>query len=114
MERLLFMAAVRSADTLADTMSARRPPVTSHTIPLDELSPGLHGEVVGLAGGDPDPVGRRLADLGFLAGTHVQALRRAPMGDPTVYQLRNYQMCLRAREAHRILVSVEGTDRVLP
>ena len=49
-------------------------------------------------------VGRRLSDLGFLPGTAVRVVRRAPLGDPTVYELRGYQLCLRRAEASRIKV----------
>jgi len=106
------MVAVRNAELSMDAHSARA--CEDLQIPLADLPVGTIGQVVGLAGDDADPVSRRLADLGFLAGTPVQALRRAPMGDPTVYRLRNYQMCLREREASRILVQIAGTDRVLP
>jgi Fe2+ transport system protein FeoA len=51
------------------------------------------------------PIGRRLCDLGFLPGTEVLVVRRAPLRDPTIYQLRGNQMCLRKAEAQRILVS---------
>jgi len=51
------------------------------------------------------PVGRRLSDLGFLPGTEVLVVRRAPLRDPTIYQLRGNQMCLRKAEAQRIIVS---------
>ena len=33
--------------------------------------------------------GRRLEDLGVIAGTIVRVERRAPMGDPTIYEVRN-------------------------
>ena len=51
-----------------------------------------------------DAVGDRLADLGFLPGTTVRVVRRAPLGDPTIYELRGTQLCLRKRETARILV----------
>lgn len=50
------------------------------------------------------PVGRRLMDLGLLPQTPVQALRRSPLGDPTVYALRGYQLCLREVDAARVRI----------
>ena len=50
------------------------------------------------------PLGQRLRDLGFLPGTEVSLLRRAPLGDPAVYALRGTQFCLRRSEAARIRV----------
>jgi len=71
---------------------------------LSDVPVGGGGSVVGIVDRD-DPVGDRLASLGFLPGTSVTVLRRAPLGDPTVYELRGYQLCLRRREAERVLVT---------
>ena len=54
------------------------------------------------------PRGQRLADLGFLPGTEILALRRAPLGDPRVYELRGVQICLREAEAGEVEVRVGG------
>ena len=54
------------------------------------------------------PAGTRLLDLGFLPGTPLRVLRRAPLGDPVVYELRGYQVCLRRVDASQ--VSVERVD----
>jgi Fe2+ transport system protein FeoA len=50
------------------------------------------------------PLGQRLADLGFLPGTRVTLVRRAPLGDPAVYELRGSQMCIRRSEAGAIRI----------
>jgi Fe2+ transport system protein FeoA len=50
------------------------------------------------------PIGRRLLDLGFVPGTEVRSLRRAPLGDPSLYELRGTRLCLRRGEAARIRV----------
>jgi ferrous iron transport protein A len=56
-------------------------------------------------------VGERLLDLGFLPKTPIRVLRRAPLGDPTEYELRGYRLCLRSTEAARIRVQpVTGSD----
>ena len=69
---------------------------------LADLAPGSSARVVAV---DPQsPIGRRLLDLGFVAGTEVHVLRRAPLGDPVEYELRGYRVCLRRSEAARIAV----------
>jgi len=70
--------------------------------PLTALKPGQRAriEAVELEG----PAGTRLRDLGFLPGTEVRLVRRAPLGDPAVYELRGAQICLRRTEAQAIHV----------
>lgn len=69
---------------------------------LAVLPVGMSAVVEAVAGGSP--VAARLLDLGFVPGTVVRALRRAPLGDPTLYELRGTQLCLRRSEARRIEV----------
>jgi Fe2+ transport system protein FeoA len=69
---------------------------------LDSLAPGERAIVTGVL--DGTPIDRRLEDLGLLAGTEVRALRRAPLGDPIVFELRGYQLCLRRSEARRVAI----------
>jgi ferrous iron transport protein A len=70
---------------------------------LSSLQPGAHAVVTGI---DADPqVAERLCDLGFVPGTAVRVVRRAPLGDPTEYELRGYRICLRRSEGARIRVS---------
>ncbi len=69
---------------------------------LSDLSPGQEATIVTVD--DTGPVGRRLLDLGLLPGTHVRALRHAPLGDPGVYELRGYRLCLRRSESERVQV----------
>ena len=73
---------------------------------LAQLRPGDHGAVSAIDG-DPAVVSR-LASLGFRPGTDVECVRRAPLGDPTVYRLRSYEICLRRREAGRVTVTVQA------
>jgi len=82
---------------------AAPPPALS----LADLEPGADARVEGVEAGTP--IGRRLQDLGFVPGTPVRVLRRAPLGDPVEYELRGYRLCLRRTEARRIRV-----QRVLP
>jgi ferrous iron transport protein A len=48
--------------------------------------------------------GQRLLDLGFVPGTEVRVLTRAPLGDPMLYSLRGTHLCLRRTEADRVRV----------
>ncbi|MBO2445231.1 ferrous iron transport protein A [Actinomadura nitritigenes] len=58
--------------------------------------------MLGVAPAGADAVGRRLAALGFTPGTVVEVVRRAPLGDPVIYRLKDYEVCLRRAEAARI------------
>jgi ferrous iron transport protein A len=69
---------------------------------LAELEPGDHAVVAEVVG--EDATGHRLLDLGLLPGTRVQVIRRAPLGDPSEYELRGYRLCLRRSEARRVRV----------
>ena len=83
------------------------------SIPLSRLAPGQVAEVKSVDG--TSPIGRRLIELGFRPGTRLRVIRRAPLGDPTTYELRGSRFCLRRAEAERIAVSpleVVATDRL--
>lgn len=73
---------------------------------LSSLPVGSIATVVGVTGKGIQA--SRLADLGFLPGTPVTCLRRAPLGDPRLYELRGVQLCLREAEAACIRVSLDG------
>ncbi|HHY08034.1 MAG: FeoA family protein [Lawsonella sp.] len=77
---------------------------------LSELTPGSVAVISGLDTAAPEPVKRRLSDLGFTPGTVVTMLRRAPLRDPAVFQLRNYEMCLRKHESCLIYVDASTDD----
>ena len=70
--------------------------------PLSDLPVGGRARVVALAA-SPE-LAARLTALGFLPATEVRCRRRAPLGDPRVYELRGTQLCLRRSEAERVLV----------
>jgi ferrous iron transport protein A len=76
---------------------------------LDRLGRGEAARVVEVTG--DDAVARRLDDLGLRRGIEIRMIRRAPLGDPTVYELCGYQLCLRGREAGRVrVVRLEGAE----
>lgn len=75
-------------------------------MPLSQLPVGAAALVVRIEA--PGPMAVRLADLGFLPGTPVACLRRAPLGDPRLYELRGTQICLRRQQAGQIRVRTDG------
>ena len=75
---------------------------TDFNFPLSEMTPGSEAVVVSTdASGS---IGRRLQDLGLLPGTRVRLIRRASLGDPAVYELRGYRLCLRRSECEQVVV----------
>ncbi len=79
----------------------RRGP-TAALRPLSELAPGTRAVVAAVDA--ESPLGRRLQDLGFVPHTEVKVVRRAPLGDPTEYEVRGVRLCLRRTEAAGIAV----------
>ena len=76
---------------------------------LDQAPIGQPVRVISIAG--DDGVARRLADLGVRPGITVECLRRAPLGDPSVFELCGYQLCLRRTESARVrVVRIEAGD----
>jgi len=83
--------------------SPTRPHGESQT--LDQISRGRSVQVVDVVG--DDPIARRLNDLGIREGARISVIRRAPLGDPTVFELCGYQLCLRRSESSRVRVTPE-------
>ena len=74
-----------------------------NTETLDQIPKGRAVIVDGVLG--DDPIARRLNDLGIREGARIEVIRRAPLGDPTVFELCGYQLCLRRTESERVRVS---------
>lgn len=72
-------------------------------IRLSDLPVGAEAIVVSVDLGE-DGQGRRLKEIGFCAGTKVRVERRAPLGDPTVYEVRSTRLALRRVGARLIEV----------
>ncbi len=83
-----------------------------HPVSLAQLPAGASARVASVEA--PGALGHRLADLGFLPGTPVACLRRAPLGDPRLYELRGVQLCLRREDAEQIRIRVEDEDPADP
>ena len=70
--------------------------------PLSELNVGERGILESLA--LPESVQNHLMHMGFVPGSCVHALRRAPAGDPTVYCVDGMEIALRHETASAIRV----------
>ena len=57
---------------------------------------------------------RRLMEMGLLPGTRVEAIRRAPLGDPLKIRLRGYLLSLRLADAAEISLAPEATADMAP
>jgi ferrous iron transport protein A len=77
---------------------------------LDELEIGAAGTVVAVEG--DAPIRRRLLEMGFCNGALVEAIRRAPLGDPIQFRLRGYHISLRNEQARCVRIA-RGTG-ILP
>jgi|ETNmetMinimDraft_25_1059894.scaffolds.fasta_scaffold436526_1 ferrous iron transport protein A len=78
----------------------------STPVRLCDLSPGQHARVLRVEPGGP--ASRRLLDFGLLPETPILAVRRAPLGSPTLYEFRGYRLCLRNEHAALVVVETES------
>ena len=95
--------AVSQHSTSASTGTTSTPPPAERF--LSDLRVGTTSRVVGLVEDTASgPIIRRLSNLGFVPGRVVTPLRRAPLGDPVVYRVADYELCLRRHEARIVRV----------
>jgi Fe2+ transport system protein FeoA len=71
---------------------------------LCELTAGEKGRIVRIEGGGA--IGRRMTDMGAVAGTVIEVIRVAPLGDPMEVRLKGYNLSLRKDEAKRVKIEV--------
>jgi len=81
-------------------MTPARSRADRHTRKLGELEAGARA-IVRRVSGEPGLL-RRLMELGFVPGTPITLVRRAPMGDPIELRLRGTHFSIRTSEADRI------------
>ena len=72
---------------------------------LTFLNPGEGAYISTLDVTTAPEIARRLMALGFVPGTYVTVVRRAPLGDPIEFELRGGRISLRGSEARLILIS---------
>jgi ferrous iron transport protein A len=75
-------------------------------MPLLELPVGRPARITEPPPGSSIP--SRLSDLGFVPGTVLCIIRRAPFGDPIEVEIRGYRLCLRAAQLETLRVVPES------
>lgn len=81
---------------------------------LSELRPGCRAVITSVSTQARTTTGqarlaRRLHDLGLRPGQPIQMLRRAPLGDPAVFLVADYELCLRRQDAAHVQVTTVST-----
>lgn len=79
--------------------------MTMSTRSLGDLAIGETAVISGYTEGAP---ARRLLEMGFLPGTAVKAVRKAPLGDPIEYFVMGGRVSMRKVDAVEILVKPES------
>jgi ferrous iron transport protein A len=87
---------------MSDAMTLADTPQPASESTLDQISMGERVRVRSVAG--DDAIARRLGELGVRRGIEIEVMKRAPLGDPTLFELCGYQLCLRRNESARIQV----------
>lgn len=72
---------------------------------LAGLRVGQSGILVGFRDDMGTETMRRLFDLGFAPGAAVELVRRAPLGDPSIFRVADTEIALRRRQAEAIRVA---------
>ena len=72
---------------------------------LSDLECGQIGIIVGIEGSGATR--RRIMDMGVVRGTKIKVICRAPLGDPVEFEVRDYNLTLRKKEADNVYVSLE-------
>lgn len=71
---------------------------------LADLGRGQRATVVGYSDGVEPSTARRLFDLGLVPGIEVEMVRRAPLRDPVIFRVGDYEIALRAAQSRCIQV----------
>ena len=80
--------------------------LSGDTVTMDRLSPGESAVVEHIK---QSALSDRLSALGLTAGTAVRCLFRAPLGDPSAYDIRGAVIALRREDSGCVSV-VRGGD----
>jgi ferrous iron transport protein B len=77
---------------------------------LSELKPGQNGIIIKVMG--RGAFRRRIIEMGFVKGKKAEMLTKAPLQDPTVYKIMDYEVSLRKSEAE--LIEIFTGEEILP
>lgn len=73
---------------------------------LADLERGQRATVVGYSSAVEASAARRLFDLGLMPGIEVTMVRRAPLRDPVIFRVGDYEIALRGAQARGIHVNL--------
>ena len=76
------------------------------TIKLSELENGVSAVITKVRG--YGAFRKRINEMGFIPGTTVKVIKKAPLHDPVEYELMGYRVSLRRSEANMIEVVSEN------
>lgn len=68
---------------------------------LTELHTGQIARILSL---EESPFNDKLQEMGCIVGALIKPIRKAPLGDPIAYELDNYTLSMRKKEAETITV----------
>lgn len=77
-------------------------PAPALPLPLGELPVGGRAQAVEISGSGTHQ--RRMLDMGFVPGAEISVIRKAPLGDPTEYRVKDTSIALRREDADTVLV----------
>lgn len=69
---------------------------------MSELKAGETSVIVRIVPDNDPAAARRLFDLGFVPGASVECVRRAPLGDPTVFRVADFEIALRRAQSDAV------------
>ena len=72
---------------------------------LSELDTGQTAIITKIEG-DP-ATRRRIMDMGIIPRSPIKMIRSAPLGDPLEFDIKDYSLTLRKRDAEHVLVEPE-------
>jgi ferrous iron transport protein A len=69
---------------------------------LDNVTPGKTCIIQEIKG--EGAVRTRMMDMGLIKGAEIKVIRIAPLGDPVEFEVKGYNLSLRKKEAHLVMV----------
>jgi len=75
---------------------------------LYELKPGETARVEDLEA--EGLIRRRLLDLGLVPGTKIESIRKSPLGDPILFDIRGAMIALRKEESRLVHICTQEDE----
>ncbi len=89
----------------ARVLAAGHQPATGG-LTLADLQRGQRARVIGYGDEVEPSSARRLFDLGLIPGAEVTMVRRAPLRDPVIFRVGDYEIALRGAQSRGIHVDL--------